>query len=165
MITGLKPLIHAVQCSISSENFILFKYNNFQIGTLIIKTLKRKSEAGAGKGHATNVHQFHERFDEFESRLQKSQRPQLTANEGGPGRGHTDRRPAKAESANLGRKSSCKFLSKVQACAQQSLLCPVSAHGMAKVAFSSILAFMKEGRCSVKSCGKPRARLICRVFT
>ena len=28
--TGLKPLMHTIACSISSENFILFKYNNFE---------------------------------------------------------------------------------------------------------------------------------------
>ena len=40
LMTGLNALMQAQQCSISSENFILFKYNNFQIGRLIIKICK-----------------------------------------------------------------------------------------------------------------------------
>ena len=35
LITGLKPFMQVMQWSISSENFILFKYNNFRIKELI----------------------------------------------------------------------------------------------------------------------------------
>ena len=60
LITGLKPLIQTHACSISSENFILFKCNNFQtkVNNNQLKKLLQKIESDFISIIKINVHKL-----------------------------------------------------------------------------------------------------------
>ena len=57
-MTGLKVLRHVSQCVIKSENFILFKYYNFQILLLIIKKVADSKKTEDEILVHKNVHKF-----------------------------------------------------------------------------------------------------------